>query len=249
MLPNPFDDRPERLHAKSLTTLVCLVAANLAVWLWAWIAFAGQPAILGTAFLAYMFGLRHAFDADHIAAIDNVVRKLMQDGKAPAAAGFFFSVGHSTVVVLATIGIAITASALHAAPEGFQALGGFIGTVISSGFLLLIGLANLFILRRIWSAFVRARHGQAIVDEDLDALLSGRGFIARIFRPLFNVVLVPSTPMNDDRLSTAGSCSTIFAISCCRSAIASNEIDCCASVMPWMTPVSCTGKKPLGMTI
>ena len=188
MLPNPFDDRPERLHAKSLTTLVCLVAANLAVWLWAWIAFAGQPAILGTAFLAYMFGLRHAFDADHIAAIDNVVRKLMQDGKAPAAAGFFFSVGHSTVVVLATIGIAVTASALHAAPEGFQALGGFIGTVISSGFLLLIGLANLFILRRIWSAFVRARHGQAIVDEDLDALLSGRGFIARIFRPLFNVV-------------------------------------------------------------
>ena len=65
-------------------------------------------------------------------------------------------------------------------------------------------------------------------------------------RPLFSVVLMPSTPMNDDRLSTAGSSSTTRASACWRSAIAANEIDCGASEMPWITPVSCTGKKPLG---
>ena len=77
-----------------------LALANLAAWGWALIAFQDYPLQLGTAFLAYTFGLRHAVDADHIAAIDNVTRKLMQEGKRPAAAGFFFSLGHSTVVWL-----------------------------------------------------------------------------------------------------------------------------------------------------
>ena len=77
------------------------------------IAFADRPALLGIAFLAYLFGLRHAFDADHIAAIDNVVRKLMQQDKAPYAVGFFFSLGHSTIVVLASVAIAVTATALQ----------------------------------------------------------------------------------------------------------------------------------------
>ena len=86
-----------------------LIAANLAAWGWALITFHDKPVLLGTAFLAYSFGLRHAVDADHIAAIDNVTRKLMQEGKKPLTVGLFFSLGHSTVVVLASIGIAITA--------------------------------------------------------------------------------------------------------------------------------------------
>ncbi len=76
----------------------------MAAWGWALSAFHDYPVLLGTAFLAYSFGLRHAVDADHIAAIDNVTRKLMQEGKRPVAAGFFFSLGHSTVVVLASVG-------------------------------------------------------------------------------------------------------------------------------------------------
>ena len=123
-----------------------------------------------------------------IAAIDNVVRKLMQEGKAPYSVGFFFSVGHSTIVVLASLAIAVTAVAMQGRLDAFHDLGGVIGTAVSALFLLVIGLANLFILRGIWSAFTRARGGHRIADEDLDALLAGRGFIARIFRPLFRVV-------------------------------------------------------------
>ena len=188
MLLNPFDDLSLGVKVKAATIYAFLIVANAAAWLWAWIAFADRPALLGTAFLAYMFGLRHAFDADHIAAIDNVVRKLMQEGKAPYSVGFFFSLGHSTIVILASIAIAVTAAALQSKLDAFHDLGGLIGTVVSSLFLLVIGVANLFILRGIWSAFVRARRGEPIVNEDLDALLAGRGFIARIFRPLFRVV-------------------------------------------------------------
>ena len=84
----------------------------LAAWMWAFVAFADQPVLIGTAVLAYSLGLRHAIDADHIAAIDNVTRKLMQEGKRPVAVGFFFALGHSSVVVLASLAVALTANAL-----------------------------------------------------------------------------------------------------------------------------------------
>src|ERR1700756_3462422 len=90
-----------------------LAVANVAVWVWAWHVFSGQPALLGTALLAWVFGLRHAIDADHIAAIDNVVRKLMQAGKRPVSVGFFFSLGHSTIVALASAVIAATTVAMQ----------------------------------------------------------------------------------------------------------------------------------------
>lgn len=188
MLAKLFDDRPYQARAKAMLTFAGLIAANLAAWAWAWLAFADRPTLLGTAVLAYMFGLRHAFDADHIAAIDNVVRKLMQEGKAPWSVGLFFSLGHSTIVILATLVIAATAAAFQDEVEEFHSIGGLIGTAVSATFLLAIGLANLFVLRGIWTAFRRARRGERIVDEDLDMLLAGRGLIARIFRPLFRVV-------------------------------------------------------------
>jgi nickel/cobalt transporter (NiCoT) family protein len=188
MLPNPFDDRPSRIKAKAGITCGLLVAANVAAWIWALMGFADRPVLLGTAFLAYMFGLRHAFDADHIAAIDNVVRKLMQDGKAPYSVGFFFSLGHSTIVVLASIAIAAAAAAVQRRFDAFHNVGGVIGTSISALFLLVIGTANILILRSIWSAFGRARRGEKIIDDDLDALLAGGGLLARVFRPLFRVV-------------------------------------------------------------
>src|SRR3984957_8993257 len=101
-----------------------LIAANAAAWIWAWLAFGDHPTLLGTAFLAYMFGLRHAFDADHIAAIENVVRKLMQNGKSPYSVGFFFSLGHSTIVVLASIFIAATAAAMQGKLDAFHNIAG-----------------------------------------------------------------------------------------------------------------------------
>jgi len=188
VLQNPFDDRPERQKTKIAVVYVLLLAANVTAWIWALAAFKDEPALLGTALLAYMFGLRHAFDADHIAAIDNVVRKLMQEGKAPFSAGFYFSLGHSTVVVLALLVVATAAVAMRDRLEAFHDVGGVIGTAVSTLFLLTIGIANLAILKSIWLAFTRARRGGQVADEDLDMLLSGRGFFAQIFSSVFGIV-------------------------------------------------------------
>src|SRR5476649_2456609 len=106
-----FDDSPGETRSKIAAIYALLVAANVGVWVLAFIAFANRPLLLGTALLAYTFGLRHAVDADHIAAIDNVTRKLMQAGKKPVSVGLMFSLGHSTIVVLASVGIAATALA------------------------------------------------------------------------------------------------------------------------------------------
>ncbi len=186
--PHPFDDLPARLRLKTSLAYLLLIAANVAAWLWAFAAFADHPALLGTAFLAYVFGLRHAVDADHIAAIDNVVRKLMQEGKRPLSVGFFFSLGHSTVVLLAAAAIAATAAALQGQLDAVRDVGGVVGTSVSALFLLAIGLANLLVLRGVWAAFHRVRQGGALVEEDLDALLAGGGLLARLFRPLFKTV-------------------------------------------------------------
>jgi high-affinity nickel-transport protein len=183
-----FDDQPCRMRAKAVCIYAVLITMNIAAWLWAWIAFAERPALLGTAFLAYLFGLRHAFDADHIAAIDNAVRKLMQDGRAPYSIGLFFSLGHSTIVVLASIAIAATASAMQGRLQAIHGWGGVIGTAVSAFFLVVIGIANLLILRAIWSAFCRARHGLRVAEEDLDAVLASRGLLTRIFRRVFRAV-------------------------------------------------------------
>jgi high-affinity nickel-transport protein len=164
-----------------------LGVANIVVWIWAFVALKGQPVLLGTAFLAYSFGLRHAVDADHIAAIDNVTRKLMQDGQRPVAVGFSFALGHSAVVLLAALLIAWTATAA-AGLESFKALGGVISTCVSALFLFAIAAMNLMILRSVYQTFARVKAGGVYVEEDLDLLLNGRGLIARLLRPLFRLV-------------------------------------------------------------
>jgi len=165
-----------------------LLLFNLLAWVWAVIAFRHYPLLLGTAFLAYSFGLRHAVDADHIAAIDNVTRKLMQEGKRPVSVGLMFSLGHSTIVVLGSLAIAAAALKLQQHVDQFRNVGGIVGTLVSAFFLLAIGLANLVILRSVLLTFQRVRRGEPYVDEDLDLLLANRGVLARIFRPLFAVI-------------------------------------------------------------
>lgn len=162
--------------------------ANAAAWFWAWRLFADRPALLGTAFLAWVFGLRHAVDADHIAAIDNAVRKLMQEQKAALNVGFFFSLGHSTVVVLAAAAIAATAGALHPRLEQLKLIGGTIGTSVSAAFLLVIALVNLVILREAWRSFRQVSAGGPLDTAALDRMLAGRGLLVRLFRPLFRAV-------------------------------------------------------------
>src|SRR5277367_2990188 len=130
MLGRIFDDEAANARAKAAVIYVVLLAANVLSWAWALIAFRQYPVLLGTALLAYTFGLRHAVDADHIAAIDNVTRKLMQAGKRPVSVGFFFALGHSTIVVLATVAIAATATAFKDQLGVFQSFGGIIGTLV-----------------------------------------------------------------------------------------------------------------------
>jgi high-affinity nickel-transport protein len=183
-----LDDEAGETRAKVIGIYAILLVFNVAVWLWAVIAFHPYPVLLGTAFLAYSFGLRHAVDADHIAAIDNVTRKLMQEGKRPVAVGFMFSLGHSTIVVLGAVGIAATARALQHRVDAVKDLGSLIGTLVSTLFLFGIALVNLVVLRSIYRAFVRVRRGEPYVEEDFDLLLGSRGLLARLFRPMFGMI-------------------------------------------------------------
>jgi high-affinity nickel-transport protein len=173
---------------KTAGLFTVLAAANLAAWAWAWAAFHDRPTLLGTALLAWVFGLRHAVDADHIAAIDNVVRKLMQDGRRPQAAGLWFSLGHSTIVVLASLAIALTTAAMQGRLETIKGTGGVAGTLVSATFLLAVAAANMVILLGIWRSFRQFRRSGRLDEGALDMLLAGRGLLARLFRPLFRAI-------------------------------------------------------------
>lgn len=181
------DSASPPLRPRIVALLAALITANVAAWIWAFSVFHGDVVMLGTALLAWTLGLRHAVDADHIAAIDNVTRKLMQDGQRPIAVGLWFAIGHSAIVLIAATAIAIAATTLG----DFEALGetsGVVATIISASFLFAIAIMNLVILRGVWARFQHVRHGGSYVEEDLDMLLAGRGFLARIFRPLFKLV-------------------------------------------------------------
>jgi high-affinity nickel-transport protein len=183
-----FDDAPGNLRGKAVGIYGILFVFNASAWLWAIVAFRHYPLLLGTALLAYSFGLRHAVDADHIAAIDNVTRKLMQQGKRPVAVGFMFSLGHSTIVVLGSAAIAATALTLQHRMDGARAVGGVVGTLVSALFLFGIAIVNIVVLVSIYGAFARVRNGAPYVDEDFDMLLASRGFLARLFRPMFAII-------------------------------------------------------------
>ena len=185
---NLFNDHADHVRGKVAGIYALLILINAAAWLWAIAAFHHYPVLLGTAFLAYSFGLRHAVDADHIAAIDNVTRKLMQEGKRPVAVGFMFSLGHSTIVILGSLLIAAAALGLQKHIDHYRNIGGVIGTLVSALFLLAIAIANIVILRSVYATFKRVRRGEPYVDEDLDLLLANRGFLARIFRPIFAMI-------------------------------------------------------------
>src|ERR1700674_5390443 len=139
-------DNADNLRGRIVGIYALLIGFNLLAWFWALLTFRDHPVLLGTCLLAYSFGLRHAVDADHIAAIDNVTRKLMQQGKRPVAVGLFFSLGHSTVVVGLSIVIALTAAGLQSRFDFFRNVGGLIGTAVSALFLFAIAVANIAIL-------------------------------------------------------------------------------------------------------
>ncbi|RKP53433.1 HoxN/HupN/NixA family nickel/cobalt transporter [Pararobbsia silviterrae] len=181
-------DHGASLRPKITRVYALLILFNIGAWVWACVAFRGYPLLMGTCLLAYSFGLRHAVDADHIAAIDNVTRKLMQAGRRPITVGLMFSLGHSTIVVLASVGIAATALALQGRLDHFKEIGGVVGTLVSTCFLFAIALVNLVILRSVMRAFGRVRRGEPYAEDDFDMLLGNRGLLSRLFRPMFGLV-------------------------------------------------------------
>src|SRR5690349_11071759 len=115
--------RPYRLRARIIAIYAALLIFNLGAWAFAIVVFRRQPIFLGTALLAYGFGLRHAVDADHIAAIDNATRKLVNEGQRPAAVGLWFAAGHSTMVVLAVAVLAAIAGTVGGRAGALQTSG------------------------------------------------------------------------------------------------------------------------------
>jgi high-affinity nickel-transport protein len=141
---------------------------------------ARHPALVGLGLVAYLFGLRHAFDADHIAAVDDTVRFLLQKGRRPLGVGFFFSLGHSTIVLALAIGIAFAATAVTTELPALKSVGALIGAGVSGTFLWIIGILNLFVLLDILSVWRRSR-AAAHSHAHLDALLQKRGLLNRLF--------------------------------------------------------------------
>jgi len=174
------------VRARVVGMYVLLAGLNLLIWLLAFMTFGSSPKLLLLALTAYTFGLRHAFDADHISAIDNVTRKLMQERQRPVGVGFFFSLGHSTVVVLLTAFIAITTAAIQGIGP-LQALGGLISTTASALFLFVIASMNIVILVDLFKTFQSVRRGEQYHEQTLNESLNNRGLMTRFFRPLLNV--------------------------------------------------------------
>ena len=141
----------------------------------------------GTAALAYTLGMRHAFDADHISAIDNTTRKLMADGQRPLSVGFWFSLGHSSVVaglaIILNFGIAAVGAQLKDQNSSLHHYTGLIGVTVSGTFLMLIAILNLIVMISIVNVFIKMRQG-AYSEAELEKHLDSRGFFMRFFGPI-----------------------------------------------------------------
>jgi len=181
-----FKQSSSEVRGKIIRIYVLLIGFNVLAWILAFITFGSIPKLLLLALTAYTFGLRHAFDADHISAIDNVTRKLMQEKQRPVGVGFFFSLGHASVVILLTLFIAATTLALDKVST-FKAIGELISSSVSALFLLLIAAINIVILVDIFKTFQAVRRGQPYDDQTLNESLNNRGLMARFFRPLLKV--------------------------------------------------------------
>jgi nickel/cobalt transporter (NiCoT) family protein len=182
-----MDNRNFRRRTLGLSTT--LVLANIVAWVWAYLVFHDQPVLLGTAFLAYSFGLRHALDADHIAAIDNVTRKLVQSGERPVSVGFYFALGHSTVVMIAVLIVYWTAAVASERFKQWQEVGEIISTCVSACFLFAIALINLLAMQDTYRTLRRQKLNPA-QSETINPLM-GQAIISRLLRPLMKTLAKP----------------------------------------------------------
>ncbi|MFS2222665.1 HoxN/HupN/NixA family nickel/cobalt transporter [Pantoea sp. B65] len=176
-----------RSQRRACWLLLGLVTLNVVAWIWAFALFSQHAGLIAAAVLAYGYGLRHAVDADHIAAIDNVTRKLMQQGQRPIAIGAYFSLGHSSIVVLACVAIAATSLLFGDKIDWLHQYGSTIGTLVSSLFLLLMAMVNAVILRDVWRRFQQVKSGAPFAQYD-DLTMHQGGIMTRLFHFAFKLV-------------------------------------------------------------
>ena len=178
----------QTVRTRSLALCGALAGANIAAWIWALAAFRQHLDLLGICAIVYGLGLRHAIDADHITAIDNVTRKMMREKKQPVSVGFFFALGHSAIVILVTVVVAMAASSLGLF-ERLQGVGRVISTLVSASLLLAIAYMNIEIFRAIRRSHGHHHgHGHANLSDGDDPLLAPAGLLSRIFRPVLQLV-------------------------------------------------------------
>ena len=174
------------------TELWCVYAVilllNICAWSSALLLFQNYPLLMGTALLAFGLGLRHAVDADHIAAIDNVTRKLIETKQSPVGVGFFFALGHSTIVFLACLALAWSTAELLSRFEHIKEVGGLIGTLVSAFFLLIIGAINAVILHATYQAWRCYRRTGLYATANVDLLGPQTGLLGKIIRPIFRFI-------------------------------------------------------------
>jgi len=173
---------------KIYSVMTLLLAVNVFLWLLVWSLSGRFPLLLATGWLAYGFGLRHAVDADHISAIDNTTRKLMQEGKRPVGVGFFFSLGHSTIVLSLCAALALSTAYVQKHMPQWQGLGGIVGTLVSALFLYVIGFINLVVLWNLFKTFQEIARGKDTENQRMTDLLDQRGLLGRLFKPLLKMV-------------------------------------------------------------
>ncbi|KAI0481871.1 high-affinity nickel-transport protein-domain-containing protein [Xylaria cf. heliscus] len=198
-LPGPLKGLP----APVLYIILLLLIVNAVVWAAVGVVLHFNPKLVGSAVLSYTLGLRHALDADHIAAIDLMTRRLIASGQQPVTVGTFFSLGHSTIVIITCIVVAATAGALRERFDSFQYIGGIIGTSVSAAVLLILCVGNGWVLYRLVSKLRRVLrepdpHGDGDVDNEVEARnedqavrdlqLDGPGFMANVLRKFFRII-------------------------------------------------------------
>ncbi len=201
-----------RLPRPALRLIGLVAAVNAAIWACVGVVLRFYPGLAAAAILSYTLGLRHALDADHISAIDLMTRRLVAAGQRPVSVGTFFSLGHSTVVVVTCVVVAATSGALRDRFDAFQRVGNIIGTSVSAAVLLLLCAGNSWVLWKLVRALRAELRRQAVEqsevtnrgdgageEEDADDVaaasattghlqLEGRGFLSTVFRRLFSIV-------------------------------------------------------------
>lgn len=190
------------LPRNTLLLISALILANVAIWLaLALPILVTHPKLAPAAALSYALGLRHALDADHIAAIDLTTRRLIASGKRPASVGTFFSLGHSTVVIITCVVVAATSGALRERFDGFARVGNIVGTAVSAVFLIVLCAGNGWVLhglvRRLRAAIANHQHRYETLEQGPDEevagqfALEGGGFLASLSKGLFKAIDTP----------------------------------------------------------